>query len=71
MYVYERAYLPVHVGKVPDQTLLGWHLLELDPDNMYPIGQVYVTVSLTAVPSSTRAMPELIPGSLQPPVVHG
>ena len=37
---------------------------------MYPVGQVYVTVSPTAVPLIMRLMPALVPGSPQPPACN-
>ena len=57
----------MQVGKLPDQYPFVWHVRELLPDKMYPVGQVYITVSPKAVPLTMRVMPALVPGSPQPP----
>ena len=58
----------MQVGTSPDQYPFGRHVLVLLPDKLYPKGQVYVTVSLTAVPVTVAITSLLILGSPQPPV---
>ena len=57
----------MQVGAMPDQYPFGLHILKRLPDKMYPVWQMNVTVSPTAVPLRVRIMPKPVPGSPQPP----